>query len=173
MFNPFWRWPIAALVAVVILLIGHWFDAGVLAGAVRRAGLTYEPGPIFYLNAVAHLVTAAGVVALALTAWRSRSLFVGVGYAIVGAFLVLLPAWTWTFAASVNGAPPVLPQPIANTLGQWYSTLATGVTGSVFTLAAAMLLTGLAVVGSALREQRRGAARRVMATPPASQPEPS
>jgi hypothetical protein len=173
MFTPFWRWLIAALVALLTLLIGHWFDAGVLADAVRREGVTFEPGPVFYLIPVAHLVTAAGVVALALTAWRSRSLFVGVGYAVVGGFLVLLPATMWAFAASVNGAPPVAPQPIANTLGQWWFTLAMGVTGSVFTLAAAMLLSGLAVIGSVLREQRPGATPRVIATLPASQSETS
>jgi hypothetical protein len=170
MLSQFRRWFVAALVAVLALLIGHWFDAGVLADAVRRAGVTFDPGPVFYLTSVAHLLTAAGVVALAVAAWRSQSLFVGVGYAVVGGFLVFLPALVWAFATSVNGAPTVAPQPIASTLVQWYLTLATGVTGSVFTLAAAMLLSGLAVIGSVLRTQRRST---TAALPAAAQAPPS
>jgi hypothetical protein len=170
MFSQFRRWFVAALVAVLALLIGHWFDVGVLLAAIRREGMTFDPGPVFYLISVAHLLTAAGVVALAVAAWRSQSLFVGVGYAVVGGFLVFLPPLVWAFATGVNGAPPVAPQPIANTLGQWYFTLADGVTGSVFTLAGAMLLSGLAVIGSVLRTQRRST---MAALPAAVQAPPS
>jgi hypothetical protein len=167
MLSQFRRWFVAALVAVLALLIGHWFDVGVLAAAIRRAGMTFDLSPVFYLTSVAHLLTAAGVVALAAAAWRSQSLLVGVCYAVVGGFLVFLPPLVWVFATSVNGAPTVAPQPIANTLGQWYFTLAAGVTGAVFTFAAAMLLSGLAVIGSVLRTQRR---RTTAALPAAVQP---
>ncbi len=173
MFTQFRRWLVAALVALLTLLIGQWFDAGVLPDAVRRASTTFDPGPLFYLTPVAHLLTAAGVVALAVAAWRSRSLFVGVGYAVVGGFLVFLPALVWAFATSVNGAPTVAPEPIADTLGQWYTTLATGVTGAVFTLAGAMLLSGLAVIGSVLRTQRRSATAALPAAVQAPQSEPA
>ncbi len=162
---------VATLVAVVALAIAHWFDAGVLLEAQYRAGTTFEPGPLFYLISVAHLITAAGVVALALAAWWSRSLLVGVGYAAVGGFLVLLPATVWEFATGVNGAPPPAPEPIATALGNWYFTLATGVTGSVFTLGAAMLISGLAVIGRALRAPRREpVAEPATAPPPESEP---
>jgi len=162
---------VAMLVAVLALAIAHWFDAAVLVDAQRRAGVTFEPGPLFYLTPVAHLITAAGVVALALAAWWSRSLLIGVGYAVVGGFLVLLPATVWEFATSVNGAPAPAPEPIATALGNWYFTLATGVTGSVFTLGAAMLISGLAVIGRALRAPRREpVAEPATAPPPQSEP---
>jgi hypothetical protein len=148
------RTLVAALVALLVLLVAHWFDAGVLADAQNRAGHTYDPGPLVDLTGIAHIVTAAGVVAIALASWRSRSLVVGTGYAVVGGFLVFLPALSCTFAVSVNGAPTVAPQPIASTLWSWYITLAAGVTGAVFTLAAAMFLSGLTVVGSVLRAGR-------------------
>ena len=143
-----------------------------LADAVRRAGVTFDPGPVLYLTPVAHLLTAAGVVALAVAAWRSQSLFVGVGYALSEASWCACQRSFRAFAVSVNGAPTVAPQPIARTLDQWYFTLATGVTGSVFTLAAAMLLSGLAVIWSVLRTQRHSttAALPAPVQPPQSEP---
>ena len=80
---------------------------------------------------------------------------------------MLLPATVWEFATSVNGAPAPAPEPIATALGNWYFTLAMGVTGSVFTLGAAMLIAGLAVIGRALR-----APRREPAAEPATAPAP-
>jgi hypothetical protein len=172
---------VAALVALLILLIAHWFDAGVLTDAQLRAA---HPGLLFNFGPVAHLLTAAGVVALALTAWWSRSLLVGACYALVGGFLVLLPAMYWAFDSvtyissnpgmdfPVPGYPllapqpieplaivrqSIVPQPIASMLGDWYMTVSAGVTGAVFTLAAAMLVSGLVVIALVLRAHRRGA----------------
>ena len=173
MLSQFRRSAVPALVAVLALLIGQWFDGSVLADAAQRAVITLDVRPMFYLTSVAHLLTAAGVVALAVAAWRSRSLFVGVGYAVVGAFVVFLPTLTWAFAVSANGAPTVAPQPIASALVQWYSTLATGVTGSVYTLAAAMLLSGLAVIGSVLQTQRRSTTAALPAAVQAPPSEPA
>lgn len=138
------RWLVAALVALLTLLIAHWFDAGVLADAQLRAG---HPGLLFDLAPIAHMLTAAGVVVLALAAWWSRSLLVGVCYALVGGCLVFLPAMYWAFDSVTHGrSTPLAPQPIASWLGDWFLALSTGVTGAVFTLAAAMLLSGLVVI---------------------------
>jgi hypothetical protein len=164
---------LAALVALLALLIAYWFDSGVLADAQKRAGYTFDMGWFMELAGVAHIVTAAGVVAIALTCWRSRSLVVGIGYVVVGGFLVFLPALTWTIGVSVNGAPPLVPQPIASTLGQWYSTLATGVTGAFYTLAAAMFLSGLAVVGTVLLTKRGRASAVASTAEQAPQSEPA
>ena len=164
---------VAALVALLALLIAHWFDAGVLADAQIQAAGTYDYGPGYDLIGIAHIITAAGVVATALAGWRSRSLAVGAGYAIVGGFLVFLPALFWAFAMSVNGAPTVAPQPIASNLGSWYLTLATGPTGAVYTVAAAMFLSGLAVVGSVLLARRRRASAAASSAEPATQSEPA
>ena len=186
------RWLVAALVALLTLLIAHWFDAGVLTDAQLRAA---HPGLLFNFGPVAHMLTAAGVVVLALTAWWSRSLLVGACYALVGGFLVLLPAMYWAFDSvtyiwtlpgmqfpapgSTPLAPPpiapdaivrpsIVPQPIASTLGDWYLAVSAGVTGAVFTLAAAMLLSGLVVIASVLRARRRGAT----GAPPATEQTP-
>jgi hypothetical protein len=149
---------VAALVALLVLLIAHWFDAGVLVDARNGFSYSYDPVPLVDLTAIAHIVTAAGVVAIALAGWRSRSLAVGIGYAVVGGFLVFLPPLIWSVAVSVNGASPVAPQPIANALWSWDSTLETGRIGAVFTLAAAMLLTGVAVIWSVLQGRHDAAA---------------
>jgi hypothetical protein len=168
------RWLVAALVALLTLLIAHWFDAGVLTDAQLRAA---HPGLLFNFAPVAHMLTAAGVVVLALAAWWSRSLLVGACYALVGGYLVFLPALYWAFSVkNVISTPlvepgfwpqPIAPQPLwpqpiaahpfASTLGDWYLAVSAGVTGAVFTLAAAMLLSGLVVIASVLRARRRGA----------------
>jgi hypothetical protein len=170
------RWLVAALVALLTLLIAHWFDAGVLTDEQLRAS---HPGLLYNLGPVAHMLTAAGVVVLALAAWWSRSLLVGACYALVGGYLVFLPALYWKFgwvmtitrepgwdivppsmpiAPTTQIAPqPMAPSPIASTLADWYFAVSTGVTGAVFTLAAAMLLSGLVVIASVLRARRRGA----------------
>lgn len=155
---------VAAVVALLVLLIAHWFDAGVLVDARNGFSYSYDPVPLVDLTAIAHIVTAAGVVAIALAGWRSRSLAVGIGYAVVGGFLVFLPPLIWSVAVSVNGASPVAPQPIANALWSWDSTLETGRIGAVFTLAAAMLLTGVAVIWSVLqgRHDAAGAVEPVL-----------
>jgi hypothetical protein len=149
---------VAALVALLVLLSAHWFDAGVLVDVRNGFSYTYDPVPLVDLTAIAHIVTAAGVLAIALAGWRSRSLAVGIAYAVVGGFLVFLPPLIWSVAVSVNGTPPVAPQPVANTLWSWDSMLETGRTGAVFTLAAAMFLTGVAVIWSVLQGRHDAAA---------------
>ncbi|MGD0123513.1 MAG: hypothetical protein ABSC46_13290 [Candidatus Limnocylindrales bacterium] len=170
---PFGRAFLAALAALGVLFVCHWFDATVVADAQRQAGMSYDSGPLVDLTSIAHLLTAAGVVAIALAGWRSRSLLLGVGYALVGGYLVFLPALFWAYGIGGNGAPAAAPQPIASTLNTWYTTLSTGVTGAVYTLAGAMFLTGLAVIWSVLRERRRGAETQpATAEAPGTQPEP-
>ena len=159
---------VAALMAPAVLLVAHWFDAGVLVDALRQAGYTYDPAPLMDLMVVAHVLTAAGAVALALVAWRSRRVLVGVGYVIVGGFLVCLPAIVWAFAVSVHGAAPIAPAPIAKTFNEWFVALGTGVTGAVFTIAAGMLVSGLAVIWSVLQD-RRSANAALPATEPVAQ----
>jgi len=167
------RTLVAALVALLVLLIAHWFDAAVLVDAENRAGHSYDYGPLTDLIGIAHIVTAAGVLVIGLAGWRSRSLVVGIGYAIVGSFIVFLPALYWAFAVSDMGAPTVAPQPIASTLSSWDLTLATGVTGAVFTLGAAMLLSGIVVIASVLRAGRRRATDEALMAEQASRSEPA
>jgi hypothetical protein len=67
---------------------------------------------------------------------------------------------------------PLAPQPIASTLGQWFFSVE-GVTGSVFTLGAAMFLSSLVVIGSVLRARRRSANAGVPTVPRAPESEPA
>jgi hypothetical protein len=167
MATRFPRWIIPAVVAAVVLLVAQWFDASVLADANHRANATFDVGPVFDLTPVAHLLTAAGVVALVGAAWWSRSLLVGLGYAVVGGFLVFLPALFWTFATRVNGSPTLAPQAIARPIGDWYSMVSTGPIGSLFTLGGAMFLAGLAVIWAALRSSGQAAVQAPATAPTA------
>ena len=171
--DRFGRAFLAAVVALFALLIANWFDAGVLRDAQLRAGHTYDFGSAYDLTPVAHMLAAAGAVAIAVAGWWSRTLLLGVCYAIVGGVLVFLPALFWAFGLGPNGAQPTAPQPIADLLNHWYTTLAMGVVGAVYTLGGAMFLTGLAVIWSGLRDRRRGGVTQPATTQvPQTEPEP-
>ena len=154
MSTQFRRSIVAGVIAALALLVAHWFDAGVLVDARARAQATFDFGQTADLMPVANLVTAAGVLAISLAAWWSRSLLIGGTFAIIGGFVVFLPFLFWNFTLTLNGIPPLTPEPIARPINDLYMTLATGVTGSVFTLGGAMLLSGLAVIWSVLRSGR-------------------
>jgi hypothetical protein len=163
---------LALVVALAALIVAHWFDSTVLADAQRQVGISFDPGPLLSLTSIAHLITAAGALAIGFAGWRSRNMVVGIIYVAAGAYLVFLPAMYWAVAVRVNGAPPVAPEPIATTIGQWFTTIQTGVTGSVFTLGGAMLVSGLAVLWSVLRQRGRDRTP-AMAVLPTPAPEPS
>ena len=152
--DRFARPLIAALAAVPVLLVAHWFDASVLADAERQGASNFDLGPFFYLTPVAHVLTATGVVGLVLVAWWSRSLVLGVAYAVAGGVLVALPALFEAFATGGSDSPTGAPGPIASTLSNWFIATGDGLTGAVFTVSAAMLLAGIAVIARVLRQRR-------------------
>ncbi len=154
----FRRSIVAGVIAAVAFLVAHWFDAGVLVEARTRAQATFEFGQTADLMPIAHLVTASGVLAISLAAWWSRSLLVGAAFAVVGGIVVFLPLLFWNFTLTLNEVAPPVPEPIARPINDLYMTLVTGITGSVFTLGGAMLLSGLAVIWSVLRSARATAA---------------
>jgi hypothetical protein len=135
-------------------MVAHWFDAGVVADAQKTAGSTYDTGSLMNVLVLARLLTAVGVVAVVAAGWWARSRIVGIGYVVVGGFVATLPATVWAFAMHINDRPPVLPDPIARTMTDWWSSLETGVTGAVYTIGAVMLVVGLAVIGSNLVSMR-------------------
>ena len=87
--------------------------------------------------------------------------------------MVLLPFLFWTFAATINDVAPAAPEPIASTLNDWYMILATGITGSVFTLGGGMLLSGLAVLWLAVRSARGTGGAPLPAADAGAGPEPA
>jgi hypothetical protein len=159
------RLAIAIVVPAVALPLAQWYDGGVLVDIQRRAGVDYDPAPLFYGLSVTHLLTAFGAIAIGLAAWQSRSLLVGIAYAVVGGFIALLPALFWSIAIGVNGAPAVAPEPIARFITDlWLNNVGNGVTGSVVTLGAVMLISGVPVAVLAARDIRRS---RPPTVPPA------
>ncbi len=83
-------------------------------------------------------------------AWRSGSLAVGTVYAVVGAFFAFLPVLLFDLGAQVNDTPPVLPQLIADAVGQVYLRVE-GPLNAVVIIGAGMLVAGLAVIVRSLR----------------------
>jgi hypothetical protein len=162
---------IAIVAAAAVLLLARWLDAVWLRDLQRQTGITFDPTSGFYAWPVVTLAAAGGVLLLSLLAWRARSVLVGVIYAVVGGFLVFLPAIGWNLAAEVNGAPPILPQPIASAIGQLYA-WTQGPANAVAVVAAGMLLIGLAVIVLASRGRSAAAVvEHVVDSPlPAGQP---
>lgn len=107
------RGAIALLVAGVVLFLAGWFDGSLMLGIQQHASARFDVNELALAMSLGSLVVAGSVLLLAVIAWRSQSALVGAAYAIVGAFFAFLPVIVWRFAAQVNDAPPVLPQPIA------------------------------------------------------------
>jgi len=88
-----------------------------------------------------------------LAGWWARSLAIGIVYLVGGAFFALLDIITWQLAASANGVPPILPQPVATAIGRLYA-WRQGPIGSMRIVGAALFLVGLLVLGSIVRGRR-------------------
>jgi hypothetical protein len=150
--------PIIALVAAAaILLFAAWFDWQFLYGIQRQEATTFDYQPFAWAAPFGYLVAASGVLALAVFAWWSRSLFVAVVYVLVGAFFAFLWTLEWIFSATHNGAPPIFPQPIAGFIGNvvlWLG-LDFAPTHAVSVIGAGMFLAGLGALGRAVRQRAR------------------
>ena len=95
---------------------------------------------------------SGAVLLLALLAWRSRSVVVGVGYALVGMFFAFL-MWVWTTPAGThNDAPPVLPEPIVAAVS-WVVRESVGPLNAVGIIGGGMLIAGVAVIARSFRER--------------------
>lgn len=140
----------ALLAAGGVLWVSAWFDHTWLADVQRRAGASFDPIGVVWTLGVGSLAVAGAVLLLAILAWRSRSVLVATAYAVVGAFFTFLPTILWQFAASHNGDSPVLPQPLADVVGQVYFA-STGPVNAVETVGAGMLIVGMAGLARSLR----------------------
>lgn len=146
------RTLVALIAAAVMLGVAGWYD-GVMA-AVQR-----DRTPSFELTQTAvavpflgFLMVVAGVLLLALLArWADSRLFDGV-YALGGAFFVVLAILAWSGVVSITS-----------------SMTEDGPLNAVDTLAAALLLIGLADFGLAFRRRPAWAATAIR---PSWQPEP-
>jgi hypothetical protein len=105
---------------------------------------TFDVGPVLPIRALGYLLVAGGSLAIGAIAWRLRSLSLGIAYIVVGTFFAFLDTLTWKLAAEINGATPVLPQPVASSIADIYL-WQNGLLNAVPIIGAATLV-GLAVV---------------------------
>ena len=114
------RAALALVVAVGVLAVMAWLDTTVVREALQRGRPTFELGQYTLLRALGSFATAAAVVLLALLAWGSRSVAVGMIYLVVGAFVALLPWIAHTFATSHNDVPALMPDAFARAVFDLY-----------------------------------------------------
>ncbi|MFI5043138.1 MAG: hypothetical protein ACHQNA_15040 [Acidimicrobiales bacterium] len=147
------RTVVALIGGAVVLVAAAWLDTTVLLGIQHREAASFDATELAVAFPMARLASVGAIFALAILGWWSRSLLVGLVYVVVGAFFGFLMTLVWLFASSVNGAPPALPMPIADFLGQAYLQTESGPLTAVAIIGAGMLLVGLATVGLAFRSR--------------------
>jgi hypothetical protein len=146
------RTYVALAGAALALVIAGWFDNAVLRDALRYADATFNPIGVTGLFAFGSVLVAGSALVVAVLAWRTASVAVGLAYGVVGGFFVALPWLVWNLAAQVNGTPALLPEPLAYVLGRIYIWTSDGSLNAVGTIGAAMLIAGVA---SLVRSSRR------------------
>jgi hypothetical protein len=149
------RAAVAILVAAAELWLAGWLDGTVMRDIGRQEAQTFDPTGLSLAYAFGAVGVAGGVLVLAVLAWRSRSTLVGAVYVLVGGFVAFMPVIVWKFAAEINGAPPLLPGPVADAVGQVYQ-WSYGPLNAVATVGAGMFVVGLLVVGRVLRARMVG-----------------
>ena len=164
MADRFARAGVALAAAAGILVLAGWLDGQVFVEIRRQEATSFDPSQLAWTLPVGYLAVAAGVLAVTGLALWSRSLLVGIAYALVGAFFTFLFTIVWQFSAAINGAPPVLPRPIAQLVGTLDAWGAQGPLNAWSIVGAGMLLAGLATILRVVRG--RTAARRPGAPAP-------
>jgi len=143
----------AVLGAALVLLVAGWFDNILMAAVRQTEATTFDITQTATVLPIGYVLIAAAVLAVLVLARRADSRLVDVAYAVAGGFLTVLFTLVWTLAATINGAPPVLPDPLASFIDQAYTTTETGPLNAVAIIGAAMLVVGLADLGLALRRR--------------------
>lgn len=143
------RFGIGIGVVAALILVAGWFDGTVMRDTQQQVSRTFDIGPVLPTRALGYLLIGGGTLAIGMVGWRLRSLSLGIAYVIAGAFFTFLDTIAWKFAAQINGAPPVLPQPIASAISHVY-TWENGLLNAVPILGAATALVGLLVVGATI-----------------------
>ncbi len=163
------RTLVALAGAVLVLVVATWFDNTFMRDAVRHAQANFDMSGVGSVMAVGSMLVAGSVLLVGVLAWRAASVVVGVVYAVVGGFLVMLPWIVWNFATGVNDTPPVLPEPLLTVVSEIYFRTGSGSLNAVGTIGAAMLIAGIVAL---VRWQRDRAAAKggVEAKSPATGP---
>jgi hypothetical protein len=155
--------------AALVLVLAAWFDNTVMRDAVRHAQAYFDMSGVGAVFATGSMLVAGSVLLVGVLAWRAASLEVGLAYAVVGAFFLMLPWIAWNLAAQVNDVPPVLPEPLRTMVSEIYFRTGGGSLNAVGTIGAAMLI---AAVVALVRWRRDRAATQstIEAVSPAVDP---
>lgn len=153
--------------AALILVIATWFD-GFVRDTVRHGQATFDMSGVGVVIAAGSMLVAGSVLLVAVLAWRAASVVVGIAYAVVGGFFMMLPWIAWNLITQVNDVPPVLPEPLLTAVSEIYFRMGSGLLNAVTTIGAAMLIAG--VVALVRWQQDRGLAKSSEAMPPAAEP---
>jgi hypothetical protein len=149
------RAAVAIVVAAGVLWLAVWLDGTVMRDIGQQAAQHFDNTGLELAYSLGAIAVAGGVLLLGVLAWRSHSALVVAAYVLVGAFFAFLPVLAWRFAAQINGAPPVLPGPMADAVSQIYF-WSNGPLNAVATVGAGMLLVGLLVVGRSIMARMVG-----------------
>jgi len=142
-----WRFGIGIGVVAALILVAGWFDGTVMRDTEQQVSRTFDIGPVLLIRPLGYLLIGGGTLAIGLMGWRLRSVSLGIAYVIAGAFFTFLDTITWKFAAQVNNAPPVLPEPIALAISHLYF-WERGLLNAVPILGAATLFVGLLILAA-------------------------
>ncbi len=148
---------VVRLAPFAALLLARWYDREVVLPTQQHASATFDTLPGMLASAVGSILVAGLVLALGVLAWRSRSIAVGLGYALVGAVVVFDVYATF---ALTNGVP-LLPSDLGMSVADWMWRLwdvLYGPLGAATSVAGGMLVAGVAVVVRVVWD--RGAAPR-------------
>jgi hypothetical protein len=148
------RVVISIVAAGAAVYLAGWLDGSVMRDIQRQFGASFDPNGLALAMSLGSIAVVGATLALGVLAWCSQSAPVGAIYTLVGAFLAFLPVIVWRFAATINGAPPLLPQPIAQEVTQFYA-WSNGPLNAVETIGAGVLLAGLLIIGRSFRERVR------------------
>jgi hypothetical protein len=151
------RAAVAILVAAVVLWLAGWLDGTVMRDIGRQAAASFDNTGLELAYSLGAVAVAGSVLLLGVLAWRSHSALVGAAYILVGAFFAFMPVIVFPFAAQINGAPPLLPGPIADAVGQIYFS-SYGPLNAIATVGAGMFVVGLLAVGRSIRARMVGRA---------------
>jgi hypothetical protein len=152
----------AVVVAAIALVVAAWLDASVITDAQRQAAATFDPSGLAALFALGSVALGGGCLAVGWLGSRAAPI-VALFYVLVGGFFALLPWLAFGPAQPINGAPGLLPDPIAQAIGEVYSRTQ-GPLNAVGVLGGAMLVAGLVAIARSLR--RHGTADGAAITAP-------
>ncbi len=142
MFDRRMRLAIAVLAPIILLTLAAWWGGNV-RDMLRREASTFRIDWTVWAISLDYLLAGGGsLVAFFALRW-SRSRILAVAYLLAGALLLFDPPLMWTYGASINGAPPVAPQPIATLLNEIYLRFDVGPGVAAQAIAAAMFVAGL------------------------------